>query len=106
RDNAYVAGAGKVRKLVIFDTMLARPKEQIRWVCAHEIGHWKLHHIVRQVPTAIVLLFVNFAIVRSVVENAHVLKFAGVKSLGDPGAIPLFFFVFGLPGLATGLFSA
>ena len=106
RDNAYVAGAGKVRKLVLFDTILDRPKEQIRWVCAHELGHWKLRHIVRQVPVAVVMLFVNFAIMKLVLESDWALDFAGVDSLGDPGAIPLFFFVFGLPGLVTGLASS
>lgn len=106
RDNAYVAGAGKTRRVVIFDTMLSRPKEQITWVSAHEIGHWKLRHILRQIPIALVLLFINFALMKVVLENKDVLEFAGVKSLRDPAAIPLFFFVFGLPTIVTGLLQS
>lgn len=103
RDNAYVAGAGKVRKLVLFDTILDRPREQIRWVCAHELGHWKLRHIVRQIPVVLALLFVNFVVLSLVVESEWALDFAGVDSLGDPGAIPLFMLLFGLPSMVTGL---
>ena len=106
RDNAYVAGMGKTRRVVIYDNMLERPKDQIRFVSAHEIGHWKLRHLVRQVPLALALIFVNFAIMKVVLENDSVLKFAGVKSLGDPGAVPLFFFVFAIPVVVTGLLSA
>lgn len=106
RDNAYVAGAGKVRKLVLFDTMLDRPREQIRWVCAHELGHWKLRHILRQVPVLVATLFVNFVVMKLVLESDWALDFAGVDTIGDPGAIPLFMLVFGLPSLATGLLSS
>ncbi|HVE93409.1 MAG TPA: M48 family metallopeptidase [Acidimicrobiales bacterium] len=114
RDNAYVAGAGKVRRLVLFDTILDRPREQIRWVCAHELGHWKLRHIVRMVPVAVAMLLVNFVFLKLVLESDWALRFAGVDGtgpfygggLGNPGAIPLFMLVFGLPGLLTNLVTS
>lgn len=106
RKNAYVGGAGKTRRMVLFDTMLEWPKEQIVWVCAHEIGHWRRKHILRFIPFVLALLFIDFAVLRLLLTSEWILDFAGVESLRDPGAIPLFYFVFALPGLVTGLASA
>src|SRR5688500_2377889 len=36
KDNAFVTGFGKTRRLVLFDTILARPREQLRSVTAPE----------------------------------------------------------------------
>lgn len=106
RKNAFVAGAGKTRRMVLFDTMLEWPRPEVRWVCAHEIGHWRRKHIMKIIPILLALLFVDFAVLKLIVENENVLDFAGVESIGDPGAIPVFFLLFSIPGLFTGLVSA
>jgi STE24 endopeptidase len=103
RDNAFVTGAGKARRLVLFDTLLARPHDQVRSVAAHEIGHWKLKHVTRLVPIGLVALLVNFAFLKVILEADWALRFAGVKSLGDPAAIPLFSLVFPITGIVTSL---
>lgn len=102
RTNAYVGGAGKTRRMVVCDTMLAWPEEQIRWVCAHEIGHWRRKHIIKLIPWLLGLQLLDFVALKLIFDNERVLDFAGVDALGDPGAVPLFFFVFALPGLITG----
>jgi STE24 endopeptidase len=106
KHNAYVAGMGKARKLVLFDTLLGEPRANIRSVAAHEIGHWKLKHIRRSIPLGLGLLLLNFAVVRVVLEWDAALRFAGVHSLKEPAALPLFFLVFPLPGIVTGLLQA
>jgi STE24 endopeptidase len=45
RDNAYVAGLGATRRVVLFDTLLEHPPEVVEQVVAHEIGHWRLGHL-------------------------------------------------------------
>jgi STE24 endopeptidase len=106
RKNAYVAGAGKTRRMIVFDTMLEWPRNQVRWVCAHEIGHWRRKHIMRIIPIILGLLLVDFAVLKVILDNDSVLRFAGVKTLHDPAALPLFLFLFTLPGLVTGLVGA
>jgi STE24 endopeptidase len=106
RKNAYVAGAGKTRRMVVFDTMLEWPRQQVRWVCAHEIGHWRRKHIMRIIPIVLALLLVDFAVLKIILSSDRVLSFAGVKTLHDPAAVPLFLFLFSLPGLITGLAGA
>ena len=106
KDNAFVTGLGKTRKLVLYDNLLNRPREQVRSVAAHEIGHWKLGHIRRIIPIAAGLLLVNFAAVKVVFEWSTAVDFAGVDSVRDPAAVPLFMLVFTVVGGLTALVSA
>ena len=106
RKNAFVAGAGKTRRMVLFDTMLEWPRSEVRFVCAHEIGHWRRKHIMKIIPILLALLFVDFAVLKLIVENRSVLDFAGVESVAEPGAIPLFSLLFSVPGLVTGLVAS
>jgi STE24 endopeptidase len=48
--NAYFTGIGKVKRIVLFDTLVERllPAE-ILAVLAHEAGHWKLHHVFKRI---------------------------------------------------------
>jgi STE24 endopeptidase len=103
KDNAFVTGMGKTRRLVLFDTILARPREQLRSVTAHEIGHWKLHHIRRMVPLQLAVLFVSLLALYLVLTWDTALDFAGVDSAADPAVMPLFLLVFAAAGAFTNL---
>jgi STE24 endopeptidase len=47
--NAYFTGIGKTKRIVLFDTLLAsHSSDEILSVLAHEIGHWKKKHILKQ----------------------------------------------------------
>jgi len=48
--NAYFTGFGKSKRIVFFDTLLSRlvPSE-IEAVLAHELGHFKLRHVVKRI---------------------------------------------------------
>ena len=46
--NAYFAGIGSSRRIVLYDTLLKQlSDEEIEAVLAHEIGHMKHHHVLR-----------------------------------------------------------
>jgi STE24 endopeptidase len=52
--NAYFTGIGRTKRIVLFDTLLAsHSHDEIISVLAHEIGHWKKKHIVKQLIFAI-----------------------------------------------------
>ncbi len=47
--NAYFTGIGRTKRIVLFDTLLAsHSHDEILAVLAHEIGHWKKKHILKQ----------------------------------------------------------
>ncbi len=46
--NAYFAGIGAVKRVVLFDTLLDKlDRGEVLAVLAHELGHWKLRHVLR-----------------------------------------------------------
>ena len=48
--NAYFTGFGKAKRIVFFDTLLARlAPEEIEAVLAHELGHYKLKHVAKRI---------------------------------------------------------
>lgn len=48
--NAYFSGFGAAKRIVFFDTLLARlAPQEIEAVLAHELGHFKLKHIVKRI---------------------------------------------------------
>jgi len=59
--NAYFTGLGRQKRVVLFDTLLSQMTQpQILAVLAHELGHWKKHHVLIRMITMQVLL-VGFA---------------------------------------------
>jgi STE24 endopeptidase len=47
--NAYFTGIGRTKRIVLFDTLLAsHPEHEILSVLAHEAGHWKRKHVIKQ----------------------------------------------------------
>jgi len=47
--NAYFTGFGKTKRIVFFDTLISRLTEaEIEAVLAHELGHFKLRHVMRR----------------------------------------------------------
>jgi len=90
--NAYFTGFGRNKRIVLFDTLIGRlAPEEVEAVLAHELGHYRLHHI-RQ---------------RLVVSAATSL--AGLALLGWLTRQPLFYAAFGIatpsPHTALVLFS-
>ncbi|MFZ6801529.1 M48 family metallopeptidase [Undibacterium sp. Di24W] len=47
--NAYFSGFGKTKRIVFFDTLIERlAPQEVEAVLAHELGHFKLKHIVKR----------------------------------------------------------
>lgn len=59
--NAYFTGIGRSKRVVLFDTLIQRhPHEEILAVLAHELGHFKRWHIIKQLLFFEGLLLVIF----------------------------------------------
>lgn len=106
RANAFVAGFGPTKRVVVYDTMLHLPIEQIAQVVAHEMGHYRLQHIPKTFPLAGVQMLVSLAFVQYVGGNETILGWAGVSDLGDPAAVPVFVAALMVPTMVLGILSA
>jgi Zn-dependent protease with chaperone function len=59
--NAYVTGFGASKRIVVWDTTIAKMNtSQIVFVAGHEMGHYVLNHIVKGVAFAAVFLLIIF----------------------------------------------
>jgi STE24 endopeptidase len=82
--NAYFTGIGRNKRIVFFDTLLARIEApEIEAVLAHELGHFSLHHVRQRLITSML----------SVV--------AGLALLGWLARVPSFYSPFGVPETAA-----
>ncbi|NCG08061.1 MAG: M48 family metalloprotease [Verrucomicrobia bacterium] len=60
--NAFFAGFGRFRRIVLFDTLIEQMNTtEIEAVLAHEIGHYKLGHIPKMIVLSAVSTFIMFA---------------------------------------------
>lgn len=75
KKNAYVSGVGKSRRLVLYDTLMEYPKEELLAIVAHELGHHVKKHIQKGIATssvyaALLLYLANFLYQYVVKERA------------------------------------
>ena len=69
--NAYFSGIGKVKRIILYDTLLEMmDRDEILAVLAHEAGHWKKKHIFKMlVATEVLSLFIIYAVFQLVQTN-------------------------------------
>ncbi|WLE58482.1 M48 family metallopeptidase [Burkholderia plantarii] len=61
--NAYFSGFGATKRIVFFDTLLERLSgSEIEAVLAHELGHFKLRHVLKRMIVAFALSLVLLAL--------------------------------------------
>ena len=61
--NAYFTGIGKVKRIILYDTLLENMTEdEILAVLAHEAGHWKKKHIMKRIILSEVFGFISIYI--------------------------------------------
>jgi len=59
--NAYFTGIGRVKRIVLFDTLVANhPAEEIIAILAHEAGHWKKKHVLKMLILGQALALAGF----------------------------------------------
>ncbi len=67
--NAYFTGLGRSKRIVLFDTLLqSHGADEIEAVLAHEIGHWKKKHVLKQLVLMEALSLIGFFILAKLLE--------------------------------------
>lgn len=67
--NAYFSGIGKVKRIVLYDTLLELMDDnEILAVLAHEAGHWKKKHVLKMIAVtemiALAVAYISFRLLK------------------------------------------
>jgi len=98
--NAYFSGFGAGKRIVFFDTLLARlAPHEIEAVLAHELGHFKLKHIVKRISVMFAISLAFLALLGYLKGQAWFYTGLGVNPLlfGNNDAMALILFMLALP---------
>ncbi len=69
--NAYFTGIGKVKRIILYDTLLQKmTHEEILAVLAHEAGHWKKKHIMKRIIVSEIFGFIGIYISFRILQKA------------------------------------
>lgn len=89
--NAYFTGFGKSRRIVLFDTLMKEMTiPQSIAVLAHEMGHYKLHHIKKMIGISAISLFTGLFFLSLIYQYPPLFKVFGLNSPTNHGALVLF----------------
>ncbi|MFG6463849.1 M48 family metallopeptidase [Roseateles sp. DXS20W] len=103
--NAYFSGFGPAKRVVFFDTLLAKLNGgEVEAVLAHELGHFKHRHITKRIALAFAMSLAGFALLGWLAQQPAFYLGLGVQpSLSAPNdALALLLFM--LAGPVFGFF--
>ncbi len=86
--NAYFSGFGRMKRIVLFDTLVAQNTEaELEAVLAHELGHYKLGHVITGLLQTAVLLFLAFFAIGYLCKQPWLLGSFGIVHRDDALAL-------------------
>ena len=92
--NAYFTGFGRAKRIVFFDTLLSRlDPPEIEAVLAHELGHFKLRHVVKRMALTFGLSLVFLWVLGRLMDQQWFFNGLGVSTPSTAMALLLFFLV-------------
>jgi len=101
--NAYFTGFGGTKRVVFYDTLLAKlTVNEVKAVLAHELGHFKHKHIVKRIASLFVISLLGFALLGYLTAQVWFYTGLGVQpNLGAPNdALALLLFLLVFPSLS------
>ena len=92
--NAYFTGFGSSKRVVFFDTLLSRLNtDEIEAVLAHELGHFKHHHVIKRIALMFFVSFLGIALLGWLMNQAWFYNGLGVTEASNYMALILFLLV-------------
>ncbi len=89
--NAYFTGFGASKRVVFFDTLLERLNaDEIEAVLAHELGHFKHHHVIKRIALMFFVSFAGLALLGWLINQPWFYAGLGVTEMSNYMALILF----------------
>jgi len=92
--NAYFTGFGRSKRIVFFDNLLDQlAEDEVEAVVAHELGHYRLHHIIKRMVVVITMSFLALALLGWLADQPWFYRALGVDRSSNHAALALFVLV-------------
>ena len=92
--NAFFAGFGAAKRIVLFDTLVERLEPpEVEAVLAHELGHYKLHHIVKNLALSAAVSLAGLWLLGQLIDEAWLYQGLGVSTPSTAAGLALFLLV-------------
>lgn len=98
--NAYFTGFGSSKRVVFYDTLLAKlTPEEVDAVLAHELGHFKHKHVIKRVVSMFAASLAGFALLGWLAQQSWFYRGLGVEPnvSGPNDALALLIFMMVIP---------
>jgi len=93
--NAFFTGFGKFRKIVFFDTLIEKlSADEIVAVLAHEMGHFKKHHIWRMLAASVLQTGLMFFLLSLFIKNEGIFQAFRMEELSTYASLVFFAFIY------------
>jgi STE24 endopeptidase len=89
--NAFFAGFGAAKRIVLFDTLVSRLEPpEVEAVLAHELGHYKLHHILKRIVLGTLTTLAGLWVLGQLIHVPWFYAGLGVREASMAAALALF----------------
>jgi len=80
KSNAFFTGFGRSRRIVLFDTLISNHSvDELLAIVAHEMGHYKRHHILKAMARSIAVSAVMFFLLSLFIKNKGLFAAFGIQ---------------------------
>ena len=105
--NAYFSGFGKSRRIAIFDTLVDKHStEEIVSVVAHEVGHYKLKHIIQGTVIGIIETGLMLFVFSKIMNDLDLFSVFGVYELSVHAGLLFFSMLYAPVSMVTSIISS
>ena len=105
--NAYFSGFGKSRRIAIFDTLVDKHStEEIVSVVAHEVGHYKLKHVIQGTIIGIIETGVMLFVFSKIMNDLGLFSVFGVDELSVHAGLIFFSMLYAPVSMVTSIISS
>jgi STE24 endopeptidase len=95
KTNAFFTGLGKYRRIVLYDTLIARhPVAELLAVVAHEMGHYRRHHMAQAVARSVVSTGIAFFLLSLFIRSEGLFAAFGMERLSLYAGLVFFGFLY------------
>ncbi len=104
KSNAFFTGFGRFKRIVLFDVLIERHTvEELTAIIAHEMGHYKLKHILKGIIRSILMAGFTFYLLSLFIGNQGLFDAFRMEHVSIYASLFFFGFLYAPIGMVTGI---